>query len=181
MPDISYDELIEVPIEEVWEFAKDIKNWAPFLKYYESLEELNDRESIWTVKGEVGPFTRTTKMRVIITEWMEKQRVAFELEGINEPIKGSGNVSLNSHGGESRIPGSTTVSITLSVKMEGTAGVLMNRLISPMLKPTAKDLLTKFTTAVTERHGVPVKKPDIEKAGFMKRILSKLKLVLKIG
>ena len=114
MPEISYNALIEAPVEVVWDFAKDIKNWAPLLKYYESLEELNERESIWTMKGEIGPFTRITKLRVIITEWLEQQRVAFDMEGINEPIKGSGNVSLNSNGGESRIPGATTVSITLS-------------------------------------------------------------------
>jgi len=34
--------------------------------------------------------------------------------------------------------------------MTGVAGVIMNQLITPMLRPTANDLIEKFSAAVLE-------------------------------
>lgn len=31
MPEISHDVLIRAPIDKVWDFAKDMKNWAPMI------------------------------------------------------------------------------------------------------------------------------------------------------
>ena len=37
--------------EAVWEFVKDMNNWAPFLTGYQKHEIENDTDSIWTLKG----------------------------------------------------------------------------------------------------------------------------------
>jgi hypothetical protein len=38
----------------------------------------------------LGGLTRIAEFKAIITEWDESGRVTFELEGINEPVTGSG-------------------------------------------------------------------------------------------
>ena len=55
MPAVDYTATIDVARATVWEFVKDINNWAPFARGYQEHEVLNENESVWTVKGEVGP------------------------------------------------------------------------------------------------------------------------------
>ena len=95
MPGISYTTKMNAPRARVWEFVKDMDNWAPFVQGYQSHVKINDRESIWTVKGEIGPMSRVTKAHVIITEWVEGERVAFTVKGMNEPITGEGAIIIS--------------------------------------------------------------------------------------
>ena len=45
---------MRLPREAVWEFVKDMNNWAPFLTGYQKHEILDETDSIWTLKGDVG-------------------------------------------------------------------------------------------------------------------------------
>ena len=54
LPAISYTTTMGAPRLEVWEFVRDIDNWAPFTRGYQSHELLNDRESLWVVRGDYG-------------------------------------------------------------------------------------------------------------------------------
>ena len=94
MPEISYSAMVRAPAEGVWAFCKDFQNWAHFMWGYQSHEVINDRESIWHIKGEVGGVTRTAKLRALITEWDEPQHLTFILKGLTEPIHGSGSVDM---------------------------------------------------------------------------------------
>lgn len=82
------------PADAVWEFVRDMDRWAPFLLGYQAHEKQSDRESIWTIKGDVGSLSRTVRFRVQITEWVELERVRFTLEGIGEPMEGDGDFLL---------------------------------------------------------------------------------------
>ena len=54
MPEVEYTTTVNLPREKVWDFVKDMNNWAPFLTGYQKHEILNDTDSIWTLKGDVG-------------------------------------------------------------------------------------------------------------------------------
>ncbi len=90
MPEVEYTTTLQRPIDEVWDFVQDMNNWAPFMTGYQGHEELNDKESVWTLKGDVGVLARTVKLKANITDWSGPERVEFTLEGLNETVDGGG-------------------------------------------------------------------------------------------
>lgn len=90
MPQVEHTATVAAPLNVVWEFTRDMSNWAPFVAGYQKHEVLSDADSMWWLKGEVGGVTRMIQFRVHITEWAGPERVTFVLEGVNEPMKGSG-------------------------------------------------------------------------------------------
>ncbi len=144
MPDVSYTTVMRAPCSEVWEFVRDMNNWAPFARGYQSHEVIDERESIWTVKGDLGPISRVTKFHITITEWIEAERVAFTLTGLNEPITGQGAIQLSDNGGaETQIRGEATL------LFGGTLAPVVNHLIGPWIREGADDLVSKIVAAVT--------------------------------
>lgn len=95
MAEHTHSSTTHVSAEAVWEFVGDLDHWAPFLLGYQAHDKLSDRESIWTIKADVGTLTRSVDFRVQITEWIEPERVCFTLEGINEPLQGDGSFQID--------------------------------------------------------------------------------------
>lgn len=87
---MEHDLLIAAPFDRVWPFVRDMNNWAPLVTGYQRHQKLNDRESIWFLKGELGGVTRIAEFKAVVEEWDENGRVAFTLQGINEPVTGKG-------------------------------------------------------------------------------------------
>lgn len=94
MPEAEYSTTARLPVQVIWDYVREMDNWAPFLRGYQSHEKFNDRESVWVLKGDVGMVTRTVKFRVHIDEWGEPSRVLFTLKGVNEPMEGGGEFRL---------------------------------------------------------------------------------------
>ena len=91
MPSVERSATVYASREAVWDFVKDMDNWAPFLRGYQSHKRISDDESIWLLRGNLGGLTRVAEFRVLIVEWSGPDRVRFELEGLNEPMSGSGS------------------------------------------------------------------------------------------
>lgn len=91
MPDVEYSTDVAAPLPVVWDFVKDMDNWAPCLTGYQRHEKIDEDESIWFVKGELGGLTRVAEFRVQVTEWAGPERVTFTMEGLQEPVSGSGS------------------------------------------------------------------------------------------
>jgi len=153
MPQVDYTATIEVPRPTVWDFVRDMNNWAPFATGYQEHEVIDDRESLWTVKGDVGPISRTTRFRVIITEWVEQEKVAFTLEGLNEPIKGEGAILLVDGEGSR-----TDIRADAGLEFGGSMGPIISPLIGPWIKAGADDLVTQIAVALQPDYQKP-KKP----------------------
>jgi carbon monoxide dehydrogenase subunit G len=94
MPEVEYTTVVNLPPEKVWDFVKDMNNWAPLLTGYQKHEILNDADSIWTLKGDVGVLARTVELKAHITEWNGPERVSFTLTGINELVDGGGTLLM---------------------------------------------------------------------------------------
>ena len=91
MPEASYTTTAKVPVETIWDYVQEMDNWAPFLRGYQGHEKESERDSVWTLKGDLGVMSRTLKFRVHITEWAGPSRVAFDLTGLNEQMNGGGS------------------------------------------------------------------------------------------
>ncbi len=144
---------MKAPRAEVWEFVHDMNNWAPFTRGYQSHELLNDRESVWTVKGDLGPISRVTKFHVTITEWIDGEKVAFTVRGLNEPINGRGAITIAD--GEAA---TTLIHGNATIEMGGTLGPVVNQLIVPFVEEGADELVTKIVIAVTGDETVQVRR-----------------------
>jgi hypothetical protein len=100
MPEVQYTTRMRLPVTAVWDFVKDMNNWAPFLTGYQKHETLSDTDSIWTLKGDVGVLARTVRLKAHVTEWNGPERVAFTLSGLNEPVEGGGTLAMTEDHGE---------------------------------------------------------------------------------
>ena len=90
MPEVEYVTTMRLPPERVWEFVRDMNNWAPFLTGYQHHEVKSETDSIWTLKGDVGVLSRTVQLHAHVTEWNGPERVSFTLTGLNEVVEGGG-------------------------------------------------------------------------------------------
>ena len=90
MPEVEYTTKMALSRGLVWDFVKDMNNWAPMLTGYQKHEIIDDKDSIWTLKGDVGILSRMVRLKFHITEWIDCDRVAFTLEGLNEKVEGGG-------------------------------------------------------------------------------------------
>jgi carbon monoxide dehydrogenase subunit G len=97
MPEVEYTTVVNLPPETVWDFVKDMNNWAPFLTGYQKHEILSETDSIWTLKGDVGVLARIVELKAHITEWNGPERVAFTLTGINELVDGGGTLLMGKY------------------------------------------------------------------------------------
>jgi carbon monoxide dehydrogenase subunit G len=86
----EYSTTAKLSIETIWDFVKEMDNWAPLLTGYQSHEKENEDDSLWVLKGDVGVMSRTLKFKVHVSEWAGPERVTFELKGLNEQMEGGG-------------------------------------------------------------------------------------------
>ena len=95
MPEVEYTTTMSLPPEAVWDFVKDMNNWAPFLTGYQKHEILSDTDSIWWLKGDVGILSRTVQLQAHVVEWNGPEKVAFTLTGLNESVEGGGELRMS--------------------------------------------------------------------------------------
>jgi len=138
--------MVNAPIESCWDFVKVMDNWAPFIKGYSKHKEISDRESIWTIIGDVGVLSRTVDLRVNITEWVEPSKVTFKLEGINERVTGKG-LFLQEKSDTSK----TKLTFKLQIKAGGLLAPVYNLAMTPLLRPMATEMADKIGAAVEAR------------------------------
>jgi len=94
MPEVQYSTHIDLPPDAVWEFVKDMNNWAPFLTGYQKHEIIDETDSIWWLKGDVGVLSRMVELKAHVTEWMGPEKVSFTLTGVNEAVEGAGELLM---------------------------------------------------------------------------------------
>jgi carbon monoxide dehydrogenase subunit G len=145
VPDISYTTTMGASRPKVWDFVRDMDNWAPFTRGYQSHEVIDDRESVWVVKGDLGPISRITKVRVNITEWVEGEKVGFTVRGLNEPVEGSGAILLSDTAAGAR----TEIRADATIAFGGSLGPVVNHLIGPFIESGADELVAQIVMAVT--------------------------------
>src|SRR5262249_27624097 len=94
MPEVTVATQMSLSPEAIWDFVKDMNNWAPFVTGYQRHEILSDTDSIWTLKGDVGLLARTVQLRAHVVEWRGPHRIAFTLTGLNEVVEGGGVLEM---------------------------------------------------------------------------------------
>jgi carbon monoxide dehydrogenase subunit G len=168
MPSANHDRMIAAPFDRVWAFVRDMDNWAPLVTGYQRHEKLSDTESFWFLKGELGGLTRIAEFKVHIDEWDETGRVRFSLQGVNEPVTGSGSFVAEPVAGDApevppvqrgflarlsdalvrRLFEQCRIGFALTLNAGGGAGMILNMLLTPMMKPVAEDLADRIAGTI---------------------------------
>ena len=128
MPEAHVSGRIGLPIGDVWEFIKDMKNWAPCMPGYISFEEVDDTVSIWRLKGDVGLFQRAVSFTVTITEKVPPERIAFTLDAKADGITGGGMYRARPAG-----ENETEMEFALELNGVGMARPVINALLAKTL------------------------------------------------
>ena len=129
---------VGAPIEAVWRFTSDMDNWAPLVTGYQSHERLSDRESLWTLKGQIGQLSKAVTFRVRITEWDEPS---------NDNVAGSGSFTASPADG-----GATRMQVHLELVPGGFQGPMVNALLAPVLPQVCDEFAGTLATAIEESH-----------------------------
>ena len=144
MPDITHVETVKAPLAATWDFCKDMNNWVQYLKGYEKHEELNDTDSTWWIKGDVGIMAKTVSFNVHIDEWIEGDKITFSLKGVSENMTGQGSLKVDAEGDN------TKLTFYLEIKAGGLIGPMVNAVLGPVLKPIATDFAGKLIARIEE-------------------------------
>jgi len=104
MPEVEHSVQVAASRDEIWRFVQEMDHWAPYVAGYQRHEKLSADESLWFLKGELGGLSRVAEFGVRVTEWAGPERVSFALEGVNEPVTGSGIFLLTAIGGGDPAP-----------------------------------------------------------------------------
>jgi len=144
MPEIQREIFIDAPINTIWNYVKDIGNWAKQMPGYEEFELINEDDSVWTLNVNIGPFNRNEILEVHVTQWNEPNSVTFELKGRNDPIIGEGSYNAKvSNGG-------TSILLSLTIGGSGSMSGMMNAMAGPVVKKVAQELAQNLKQAIEE-------------------------------
>ncbi len=83
---------VKLPLKMVWSFIADRHEVGCLFPGCKGVKILNDRDSIWTVKFSLGPFSRTVDIFTHNTEFKEEEKIAWDASA--EQFKSSGSIAL---------------------------------------------------------------------------------------
>ena len=133
--------VVRAPRQAVWSYTSDMRNWAANMPGYESFEQISQTDSRWTLSLKLGPFKRTVKMLVHITDWDEPERVAFLLKSETDPVNGEGGFVATEQGADE-----TSVELRLRIDSTGPMAGMMESMAKPVLVRMQKS----FARSITE-------------------------------
>ncbi|TAK33951.1 MAG: SRPBCC family protein [Chloroflexota bacterium] len=150
MPEVHHVVKAEADLPIVWNFVKDMGNWAALMPGYQRFEQQNESDSLWIVKVDLGPFTRVLELQVHVTEWAEPTRVSFEVECANEPFIGSGAFVAE-------VIGAATTQLVFDFTTQGTgmAAFMVEALAKPVLNKGVKEFAGRMVESIEARMQTP--------------------------
>lgn len=145
MPRGMHQVELNLPIEAIWNFVKDMDNWAPLVPNYICHEKLSDRLSTWEFKSDIGLLKKKISLIIDITEWVEPTRVSFNLKGKSEKYAGKGYfeakaINLNR----------TMLTGSLEVHANGTIGHAVNNKLETILPKAVEEMAAAISEKLEE-------------------------------
>ncbi len=134
--------VIPLEVPGVWTFVRDYTNWASLFPGYQRHTLVAPGVSRWTVRGDVGMFSRVVDLEIRIAEETAPERVRFTIEGLTENLAGEGVFELSAVDGAS-----SKLSLTLDISAGGALAPVINALLGARLRA----LLDEFGAALSRR------------------------------
>jgi carbon monoxide dehydrogenase subunit G len=145
MPSGMHQVEVCLPIRDVWDFVKDMDNWAPLVPGYIRHQKINERRSTWEFKSDIGIMKKKVSLLIDITEWKEPNLVTFKLKGINEKFTGNGYFQAEEVGNSL-----TRMTGYLEIVAEGAMGSIVNNILKTSIPKTAEDMALAISAKLME-------------------------------
>lgn len=140
---------IAAPIDNVWDYVRDIEKWAMLLPGCRECLIIDDHRSQWTIKVGAGGLVKTVKVLVAVHKWDGPGRVDFAYTLESEPVVGGGyyRASQNDNG-------STDIELQLRVEGNGPMAPMWEAVCKPLFHPLATAFTDKLKTEIEAHVGL---------------------------
>lgn len=128
---------IAAPIDQVWNYVRDINRWALLLPGCRECQIIDEHRSQWTIKVGAGGLVKTVKVLVTVDRWDGPEQVDFSYRLEAEPVVGGGCYRAIRNG--------SGTDITLQLRVEGSGPM------APMWEAVCKPLFHPLATAFTDK------------------------------
>ena len=145
MNSVQRELVVDKDPQAVWEFVKNMGNWASQMPGYMSHELLNDNDSVWTLHVNFGPFARPVVIDVHVTQWVAPSQVTFEVKGRSDPFRGSG--VFEAHETEA----GTAISLQFGAEGTGSMAKMVSAMVPPVLNSIGDGFSANLAKALSER------------------------------
>ena len=145
MPSGMHQVEVGLPVNKIWDFVKDMDNWAPLVPGYIQHQKITDRQSTWEFFSNIGFIKKQINLMVTIQEWIEPTKVTFNLKGVNEELSGGGYFLA-----EVIDKNTTRMTGFLEITAGGTMGPMVNTLLKSSLPRLTKETTIAIATKVEE-------------------------------
>lgn len=153
--------VVDREIHGVWDYVKDMGNWASQMPGYVSHETANADDSVWTLHVNFGPFARPVVVDVHVTRWLAPTEVHFEVKGRSDPFVGGGSFVATA--------GAGGTAITLEFGAEGTGSMakMITAMVPPVLEYMGDGFAANLARELQER--VPLQAQQAAPEGLLQR------------
>lgn len=142
---------IEADIHAVWDYVKDIRQWATLFPGCRECEVIDDDNSRWVIKVGAGGLVRTVNVLVHIDEWRGPEQVLFSYKLESDPVEGSGSYTAVAAGDNQ-----TDISLKVQVQGSGSMAPMWEAVSRPLLPQLAKTFAERLKAEIeaTAQHSV---------------------------
>lgn len=149
---------IRESIDNVWDFARNVRGWAELMPGMQECDVIDDDNSRWTLKVGVGGLVRTVKVRVSVDQWDGPERVFFSYKLEGDPVHGGGSYHAVSKGA-----GETEVTLHVRVEGSGPMAPMWEAMGRPLLPQLAKGFAGQLRDRIeAQASSVPVEPTAVE-------------------
>ncbi len=139
IPEEERSFLIECPIEKTWDVLNDFGALASAMPGFISYTAVDDLNSEWKLKIDLGILSRVVNFKACITEKRKPEFISFELKGLDENVMGKGDLHLLKESAKE-----TSVTFKISLEAGGQSAPLVNSLVSSALRNQIGEFETRL-------------------------------------
>lgn len=126
-----YTMKLELPLAKVWEIIGAYEMWVPLLPGYLSHEIINENESVWTIKREIGLIKKKFDIGVFIKRWNEPRSINLQFWDGKERFSGECFLEM-----KEIARNETLLTVSLRYSVSGS----MSKMISNLIKTDGTEL-----------------------------------------
>lgn len=145
MPSGMHQVEVDLPIHKVWNFVKDMDNWAPLIPGYIQHRKFTNRQSIWEFYSDIGIIKKKISLMVTIKEWIEPTKVTFDLKGESGKLSGGGYYQA-----EPICKNKTRITGFLDITASGVMGRMVNEVLKSYVPKVTEEMATAIAAKLEE-------------------------------
>ena len=135
---------VQATEQSLWSFIKEKGEWAVLIPGYLHHELEGEANMIWVFKGDFGFIQKAVKLKLAVSEVIEHNKLAFQLEGLSDNINGSGYFEMTAISeGTYRLTGN------LDMKAGGFLAGMINPVLEKFVPETVQQLVEAMGKALS--------------------------------